>query len=91
MGQLVPYPAIAEATTDGGVEVRVLDFDDMKGQGHSTEVALQSAQDQLLRHLITALRDRTPVPPPNQYLEMIDESRVFMLDPLAPVCLENRL
>jgi len=63
----------------------------MKGYGHSAEVAMQSAQDQLLRHLITALRDRTPVPPPNQYLDLIDESRVFMLDPLAPASLDQHL
>lgn len=91
MGQLVPYPAIAEPTEEGRVEVRVLDFENMKGYGHSAEVAMQSAQDQLLRHLITALRDRTPVPPPNQYLDLIDESRVFMLDPLAPASLDQHL
>ncbi|HCL4132296.1 TPA: tyrosine-type recombinase/integrase [Pseudomonas aeruginosa] len=84
LGQLIPYPAITEPAAEGGFQVRILDFDDMRGQGASQELALQSAQDLLLRHLITALRDRTPVPPPNQYLDDVDDNLVFMLDPLGP-------
>ncbi len=35
---------------------------------------------------MTSLRDADPIPPPDQYLEMIDERRVVMVDPLAAAC-----
>ncbi|MCF6783689.1 site-specific integrase [Stutzerimonas stutzeri] len=83
LGQLIPYPAISEATSCGGYKVRVLDFDQMEGFGTTQEAALRGAKDALLRHLVTALRDRSTVPSPHQYLDNVDEKSVFMLDPLG--------
>ncbi|HEJ5277531.1 TPA: integrase, partial [Pseudomonas aeruginosa] len=82
INHLVPYPAIAQQTLTG-VVVRVLDFEGVEGQGLTTEIALQSAQDALLRHLMLALRDKRPVPAPDQYLEQVDEADIIMLDPLC--------
>lgn len=80
--QLVPYPAQL-ITVENGVEVRLLDFNDVAGHGPGLVEAVQSAQDALLRHLMIALRDRRRVPQPNQYLQHVEESSVIMLDPLS--------
>lgn len=82
VSQLVPYPAHL-STSGNGVEIRLLDFDDVVGRGADMAEAVQSAQNALLRHLMIALRDRQRVPQPNQYLEPVEESKVIMLDPLS--------
>ncbi|HHM6451135.1 TPA: integrase, partial [Pseudomonas aeruginosa] len=82
INHLVPYPAIAQQTPSG-VLVRVLDFEGVQGQGQTSEIALQSAQDALLRHLMVALRDKRPIPAPDQYLETVNEADIIMLDPLC--------
>lgn len=83
MSHLLPYPAVIEMLT-GKFCVRLLDFEDLMALGETEDIALQRAQDALLRHLVTAMRDRLPVPKPHQYLHRLDESQVFMLDPLPP-------
>ncbi len=82
ISHLVPYPAVANHTPTG-VVVRVLDFEGVVGQGATAEQALQSAQDALLRHLMVSLRDKRPIPTPDQYLEQVDDSEIIMLDPLC--------
>lgn len=81
---LVPYPAkvLSEAT---GVEIRVLDFDDVVGRGSCYETALQHAQDALLRRLMLSIRSKIPIPAPDQYLENVDEVDVILLDPLGTI------
>jgi len=85
INHLIPYPA-AVSQTSTGVTIRLLDFEDLSATSESRETALSLAQDQLLRRLMTSLRDADPIPPPDQYLEMIDERRVVMVDPLAAAC-----
>lgn len=82
LNHLVPYPAIAQRTA-AGVTVRVLDFESVVGLGDTREIALQNAQDALLRHLMISLRDRVPIPAPDQYLDPVDEADIIMLDPLC--------
>lgn len=82
INHLVPYPAIARQSPDG-ILVKVLDFEGVAGQGVTIEQAVQRAQDTLLRHIMMALRDKRPIPVPDQYLEQVDESEIFMLDPLS--------
>lgn len=82
INHLVPYPAIARQAPDG-ILVKVLDFEGVAGQGVTIEQAVQRAQDALLRHIMVALRDKRPIPVPDQYLEQVDESEIFMLDPLS--------
>lgn len=82
LNHLIPYPAIAQQTPCG-VTIRALDFDSVVGHGETSEDALRSAQDALLRYLVTALRDRRPIPPPDQYLERVCEADIIMLDPLC--------
>lgn len=79
---LVPYPAVCE-TVERGFMVRLLDFTEVSGSGPTQDIAYKNAQDALLRTLMTSLRDRGTVTPPDQYLETIDESLVLMVDPLG--------
>ena len=81
INHLVPYPAVTQQTPTG-VRVRVLDFEGVVGEGETAETALHRAQDALLRHLMVALLNKSPIPAPDQFLEMIDEDEIIMLDPL---------
>lgn len=79
---LIPYPAAVEEQ-DGAVRVRLLDFDDLVGTAPSADLAIRVAQDALLRRIINLMRESAPIPPPDQYLDAVDEHRVVMIDPLA--------
>lgn len=82
INHLVPYPAVV-SETPSGVTVRVLDFDGVQGAGRTVELAKRVAQDALLRHLMVSLRDKEPIPAPDQYLEQVNEGDIIMLDPLS--------
>lgn len=85
LNHMIPYPA--EIILKGQqCAVRVLDFENMVGLGLSQESAILAAQDALLRRIMTSIRDAISIPPPNQYLEVIDEQKVIMIDPLAGLC-----
>lgn len=88
LGHLVPYPAIAEQTPEGTL-VRVLDFEGLQVTASTPEQAIRSAQDVLLRHLMISLRDKLPVPPPDQYLDLVDEDSIIMLDPLSQLAVQS--
>ena len=79
---LIPYPAAVE-TTENEVRIRVLDFDDVAGTGRCQESAVKSAQDALLRKLMTMMRGADAIPEPDQYLENVSEQSVLMIDPLG--------
>jgi len=81
MSYLIPYPAVVESDADQ-IRVRVLDFEDVVGTGATMDAAVSDAQNALLRRLMSALREKSAIPLPDQYLELIDEDKVFMLDPL---------
>ncbi|MCM3609114.1 site-specific integrase [Cupriavidus pauculus] len=82
MSTLIPYPAeIEEASTH--VRVRLLDFEDLAASSDTREAAIRGAQDALLRRILTAMRESKPLPPPDQYLESVNEERIIMIDPLA--------
>lgn len=82
MSMLIPYPAEIEETATH-VRVRLLDFDDLTASSASRESAIRGAQDALLRRILAAMREATPLPPPDQYLESVGEHRIIMIDPLA--------
>ncbi|WAT32169.1 site-specific integrase [Pseudomonas sp. GXZC] len=82
INHLIPYPAILLQSEDH-VTVRFLDFEEPVITGACKNTTLAAAQDRLLRRLMTALRDATPIPAPDQYLELIEEASVVMIDPLA--------
>lgn len=80
--QMVPYPASCE-DKENQIIVRLLDFDGVAVQAETREAAIMQAQNALLRHLMTCIRDSSPIPQPDQYLETIPEQRLVMIDPLA--------
>ncbi len=79
---LIPYPASVE-TTNNEIRIRVLDFDDVAGTGFCHESAVKSAQDALLRKLMTMMRGADEIPEPDQYLEYVHEQSILMIDPLG--------
>lgn len=79
---LIPYPAVIEPQGET-VQVRLLDFEDVAGQGQCRDSAIRCAQDALLRKILSMLRGSERIPSPDQYLEPIDEASVLMIDPLA--------
>jgi integrase len=82
MDHLIPYPATVE-DDDGGIRVRLLDFDDIFGLGVCRSSAIHVAQDALLRGILNRMRESRPIPQPDQYLESIDDRCIIMIDPLG--------
>ncbi|MDR2837558.1 MAG: site-specific integrase [Azonexus sp.] len=79
---LVPYPATVEDEAEA-IRVRLLDFDGLVGVGACRASAISAAQNVLLRRILNLMRSSQPIPAPDQYLEMVDEERVVMVDPLG--------
>ncbi len=82
INHLIPYPATVVHSSNV-VTIRLLDFDGLSASAPTRESALVLAQDQLLRRLMTSLRDAETIPQPDQYLEMVSEKDLVMIDPLA--------
>lgn len=79
---LIPYPATVENTADF-VRIRLLDFEDISATGPCRESAIRAAQDVLLRCIVNMMRDSISIPSPDQYLELVEEDRLLMIDPMA--------
>lgn len=82
LSHLVPYPAYIDKD-DAGIKVTFPDFDQLHVIGPCINSAVQSAQDALLRKILTMMRQGKTIPPPDNYLETLDESKILRLDPLA--------
>lgn len=80
----IPYPAELIAV-NGEVSIRLLDFEEQKPIRASNELdAVRLAQDLLMRIIMASLQHSRPIPPPDQYLDMVDERSIIMIDPAAP-------
>lgn len=80
---LVPYPALVHLE-DESVKVRLLDFDGITAEHQDRDVALRLAGERLMRHIIMSIRDgSTRIPEPDEYLDLVDDAKVVMIDPLA--------
>lgn len=82
LDHLIPYPACIEEEAEQ-IRVRLLDFDNLEVFGHCKAAAVRAAQDLLMRRIITCMRESTPIPAPDQYLEHIDEKSIVMIDPMV--------
>lgn len=82
LSQLVPYP-VHIRVLEGEYRVVVPDFDDLHGPAACREDALNVAQNLLLRRLMTLFRLGEPIPPPDNYLDSIQESEIVWIDPLG--------
>ena len=79
---LVPYPAVC-LNENGNFTLRVLDFDDIVINGSCEIRVKREAQDALLRKILNIIKHALPIIEPDQYLDIVDENSVFMIDPLA--------
>lgn len=80
---LVPYPAVLKSEP-GQCMVRLLDFDDLVVHGDDVDNVINLARDALLRRILNAMKDEAvKIPPPDQFLELVDERQIVMIDPLA--------
>jgi len=79
---LVPYPAKIKKE-EGNVLVHLLDFEELVVTGQCFQSTIKAAQDTLLRHIVGLIRESKYVPPPDQYLEIVDEKYLVMVDPMA--------
>ncbi len=82
LDHLIPYPASIEQVAEQ-IKVKLLDFDGIEGIGLCRSSAIRDAQGVLLRKILMCLKDSTPIPVPDQYLDIVDESKVVMIDPLT--------
>lgn len=83
LSHLVPYPAYIENKNEEGVRMHFPDFDQLHVAGPCLNSTILVAQDALLRRILTLMRKGRPIPEPDNYLDVLDESRIVRLDPLA--------
>ena len=81
LDHLIPYPATVIKDEDQ-FAVKILDFDDLVVTGPCRESAIQSAQDVLLRKILLSMRESSPIPVPDQYLDEVKEHSIVMIDPM---------
>lgn len=79
---LLPYPALFDSSAHG-ISVKLLDFNDLIAHGDNQSSAVANAQDALLRRILQSIRDGVRIPPPDQYLDSVEECKIVMIDPLA--------
>lgn len=79
---LIPYPAMV-SMQENKYLVKLLDFDNLVADGPCRDSAIQSAQDALLRHILRSMRESEAIPPPDQYLDAVDERQLVMIDPMG--------
>lgn len=81
---MIPYPALVRVE-NGEVKVHLLDFDGIYASGVTRDEALEKAAYLLVAKLLKRMKDDRPVPPPDAYLDLVDQERVVMIDPLSIV------
>lgn len=82
LDHLIPYPATM-LEYENKFLVKLLDFDHLVADGLCRDSAIQSAQDALLRHILRSMRESEVIPPPDQYLDAVDEKHIIMIDPMG--------
>lgn len=87
LSHLLPYPAVVESSasvdTSKPVLIRILDFDDLSVRACSQAAAIELAQDKLLRRILQHIQQARPLPPPDQYLNAVDETELLWIDPMG--------
>ena len=80
---LVPYPAEVQPKSDGGYRIRLLDFSELSADGVNFEEAVENAQSKLLKTLVLNMKLSKSSPAPDQYLEIVPQERIILIDPLS--------
>lgn len=84
LDHMIPYPASVEYLGTA-VTVKLLDFEDLSTCGPDIYSAILLAQDALLRRIMISMRDTIPIPSPDQYLDLVSEDVLIMIDPLSTI------
>ena len=79
---LIPYPAKLERG-ESSVMVHLLDFKELVITGQCEQSTIKNAQDALLRRIVNLIKESKRVPQPDQYLDLVDERQLIMIDPMA--------
>jgi hypothetical protein len=82
MNHMIPYPAKLD-NTESGFRLTLLDFDDVFVESDQLENVIKNAEDTLLRLIFSRIKESKLIPQPDQYLEIVDEKQVVMIDPMA--------
>ncbi|MEM8519446.1 site-specific integrase [Janthinobacterium sp. CAN_S7] len=83
LNHLIPYPAAIIRQDDSSYLVKMLDFNGLTADGACRNSAIRSAQDVLLRCIINAMRESCVIPQPDQYLDVVVEGVIVMIDPMG--------
>lgn len=81
LSALIPYPALTKQTPEM-VEIRILDFDNLRVKAETLEDATLLASNALMRRIIQSMRSGKAIPQPDQYLEIVPDDCLLMIDPL---------
>lgn len=79
---LIPYPALI-SYRENHCQIKLLDFNHLVVNGLCKDSVVQHAQDLLLRFILQSMRTAKHIPPPDQYLELVNEKDVIMIDPMG--------
>lgn len=82
LNNLIPYPAEL-SIKDEKIVVKVLDFENLEISGTVLSDVIATAQDRLLRLIISEMKHARTLPRPDQYLEVVAQERIIMIDPLS--------
>lgn len=82
MNHMIPYPAKLD-NLESGFRLTLLDFDDVYVESDQLENVIKNAEDTLLRLIFSRIKESKLIPQPDQYLEIVDEKQVVMIDPMA--------
>lgn len=82
MNHMIPYPAKVDSL-ENKFRLTLLDFEDVYIESEELDEAIKSAENVLLRLIFGRIRESKTIPSPDQYLEIIDEKQLVMIDPMA--------
>lgn len=81
ISSMVPYPAhIVE--NDGMFTVRFPDLEIETAAAATQGEAIEDGRNCLMRDIFRRFKERLPIPSPDQFLEVIDERQLLMIDPV---------
>lgn len=79
---LIPYPAQV-LHKNGQIRIKILDFEGLEVSGINQENSIKTAQSALLLHIMHLIKESKRIPPPDQYLDSVDETELVMIDPMG--------
>lgn len=82
LSSLIPYPAEVLTCADG-IQITILDFDELVVHAGTMHDAIQMAQNQLMRTILAQIKQSKLLPSPDQYLQTVRTEDLILIDPLG--------